>query len=147
MCQKQSQHRDLSIGNILMVDEAIECKPFDIPNPDKVQTGILKVCRELKVDTACNGFVIDGDMAVDWRHYFTKEDTATKSVGTTEFMSDDLLINDQDYIHSPLDDYRSLYYVAQWACVFHELSPEESPKNPNVFKPYAQTWLELTEMQ
>ncbi|KAF9068184.1 hypothetical protein BDP27DRAFT_1422217 [Rhodocollybia butyracea] len=115
MCQKQYQHRDLSIGNVLMVDEAIQSKPFETSNPNEVQTEILKICGELKIDTQCHGFVIDGDMAVDWRNYFSKDDIGVKA-GTAEFMSDELLRSGRKDMHSPLDDYHSLYDVAQWAC-------------------------------
>nr|GAT57973.1 predicted protein [Mycena chlorophos] len=42
--------------------------------------------------------------------------------GTAQFMSDDLLtssIRGRPHIHSPVDDLFSLFYVAQWAAVFH----------------------------
>ncbi|KAF9058655.1 hypothetical protein BDP27DRAFT_1432454 [Rhodocollybia butyracea] len=131
MCLNDYQHRDLSIGNILMVDEAIECRPFGISSPNKTQSKILKLCQALKVDKHCYGFVIDGDMAVDWRVYFQQGDITAKS-GTSEFMSDRLrkYSRKQD-IHSPIDDYESFYYVAQWACVFHKLSVEDSPHDPD----------------
>ncbi|KAF9061290.1 hypothetical protein BDP27DRAFT_1429104 [Rhodocollybia butyracea] len=98
--------------------------------PNKVQTKILQIYQELKIVKDCNGFVIDRDMAVNWRHYFSEGNISTKS-GTSEFMSDQLLNpNRKNYVRSPLDDYRSLFYVTQWACAFHELSPEDSPKSP-----------------
>ncbi|KAF9058651.1 hypothetical protein BDP27DRAFT_1432451 [Rhodocollybia butyracea] len=48
-------------------------------------------------------------------------------------MSNQLLdpFRGKGHIHSPLDDYRSLFYVAQWACVFHELSLEDKPSDPD----------------
>ncbi|KAJ3743976.1 hypothetical protein DFH05DRAFT_1398676, partial [Lentinula detonsa] len=51
--------------------------------------------------------------------------------GTSEFMSSALLdpLN-KNYVHSPVDDYYSLYFLTQWACVFRDLSPEDKPKEP-----------------
>ena len=34
----------------------------------------------------------------------------------------------KNYMHSPIDDYYLFYFVTQWACIFHALSPEDSPK-------------------
>ena len=88
MCQKNYQHRDLSIGNVLMVDEPVKSEPFDIPDPqNEVQEEILCVCKELKIDNQCTGFVIDGDMAVDWNTYFDEEHAGTKSVRILDFLT------------------------------------------------------------
>ncbi|KAJ3792457.1 hypothetical protein GGU11DRAFT_859773 [Lentinula aff. detonsa] len=69
-------------------------------------------------------------MAVTWERYFTEEHVGTKS-GTSEFMSSALLdpLN-KNYVHSPVDDYYSIYFVTQWACAFRDLSPEDKPKEP-----------------
>ncbi|KAJ3725692.1 hypothetical protein DFJ43DRAFT_1157426 [Lentinula guzmanii] len=130
MCVKNYQHRDLSIGNVLMVDEPIKTERFDIPNPNETQREILDLCRELGIDDQCTGLVIDGDMAVNWESYFTEEHVGTKS-GTSEFMSSALLdpLN-KNYVHSPVDDYYSFYFLTQWACAFRDLSPEDKPKEP-----------------
>ncbi|KIK53212.1 hypothetical protein GYMLUDRAFT_207582 [Collybiopsis luxurians FD-317 M1] len=135
MCQKNYQHRDLSIGNVLMVDEPVKSKPFDIPDPkNQVQEEILRVCKELKIDDQCTGFVIDGDMAVDWNTYFNEEHVGTKS-GTAEFMSSKLLDPRQkNYMHSPLDDYYSFFFVTQWACVFHASSPQDPSTYPELLE-------------
>ncbi|KAF9040493.1 hypothetical protein BDP27DRAFT_1435139 [Rhodocollybia butyracea] len=124
MCINDYQLRDLSIGNVLMVDEAIECRPFSIPSPNGTQSKILELCQELKIDKRCFGFVVDGDMAAG-QVYFAEGDITTKS-GTSEFISDDVLDSPEGYIHSPIDDYQSLYYVAQWACVFNTRSEKDS---------------------
>ncbi|KAF9060887.1 hypothetical protein BDP27DRAFT_1370150 [Rhodocollybia butyracea] len=80
--------------------------------PNKVQTKILQIYQELKI-------------------------------GTSEFMSNQLLnANRENYVRSPLDDYRSFFYVTQWACAFHKLSPEDSPKSPHYFNNYALILLE-----
>ncbi|KIK64282.1 hypothetical protein GYMLUDRAFT_71248 [Collybiopsis luxurians FD-317 M1] len=133
MCQKNYQHRNLSIENVLMVDEAIQSKPFDIPDPkDEVQEEILHVCKELNIDDYCTGFVVvDGVMAVDWNTYFSDERGDTES-GTPEFISTAPLTPGLErHMHSPLDDYYSFFFVTQSACVFHDLSPEDSPEHPD----------------
>ncbi|KAF5379960.1 hypothetical protein D9757_010237 [Collybiopsis confluens] len=122
MCQKNFQHRDISIGNVLMVDEPIKTKPFQIARPNETQKEILDLCKKLNISDNCVGFVIDGDMAVDWTSYFDESHTAGKS-GTEPFMSTALLRPLKDpqdnRLHSPLDDYLSFFYVAQWACIFN----------------------------
>ncbi|KAJ3991403.1 hypothetical protein F5050DRAFT_1197572 [Lentinula boryana] len=130
MCVKNYQHRDLSIGNVLMVDEPIKTERFDIPTPNETQREILDLCRELGIDDQCTGFVIDGDMAVNWESYFTEEHVGTKS-GTSEFMSS-MLLNplNKNHVHSPVDDYYSFYFLTQWACAFRDLSPEDKPEEP-----------------
>ncbi|KAJ3994815.1 hypothetical protein F5050DRAFT_416995 [Lentinula boryana] len=130
MCVKNYQHRDLSIGNVLMADEPIKTERFDIPNPNETQREILELCRELGIDDQCTGFVIDGDMAVTWDSYFTEEHLGTKS-GTSEFMSS-MLLNplNKNHVHSPVDDYYSFYFLTQWACAFRDLSPEDKPEEP-----------------
>ncbi|KAJ3978944.1 hypothetical protein F5890DRAFT_1469690 [Lentinula detonsa] len=80
MCVKKYQHRDLSIGNVLMVDEPMETEPFVIPNPNATQREILERCKKLDINDHCIGFVIDVDMAVTWDSYFTEEHLGTKSV-------------------------------------------------------------------
>ncbi|KAJ3990712.1 hypothetical protein F5050DRAFT_103123, partial [Lentinula boryana] len=129
MCAKKYQHRDLSIGNVLMVDEPIKTEPFDIPEPDETQREILELCKILNINDQCTGFVIDGDMAVTWNSYFTEEHLGTKS-GTSEFMSTKLLDPAiEDHVHSPVDDYYSFYFLTQWACAFRDLSPEDQAKD------------------
>ncbi|KAF5367893.1 hypothetical protein D9757_011247 [Collybiopsis confluens] len=122
MCQENFQHRDISIGNVLMVDEPIKTRPFQIAHPNETQKTILDLCKKLNISDNCVGFVIDGDMAVDWTSYFDETHTGGKS-GTEQFMSTALLHPLKDprdkRLHSPLDDYLSFFYVAQWACIFN----------------------------
>ncbi|KAF9072254.1 hypothetical protein BDP27DRAFT_1418171 [Rhodocollybia butyracea] len=126
ICQQGYQHRDLSIGNVLMVDEPIKSDPFDILNPDEIQGKILQLVQNLQIGNDCTGFVIDEDMATNWNTYFGESHKGTQS-GTSDFMSLALLApHTNSYWHSPLDDYDSLFYVVQWACVFHTSSPDDS---------------------
>ncbi|KAF5346101.1 hypothetical protein D9757_014022 [Collybiopsis confluens] len=129
MCQKGFQHRDISIGNVLMVDNPIESARFHIDtlggaSDRDVLLNILSLCKDLNISNQCTGFVIDGDMAVNWETYFKESHTGDKS-GTYQFMSDALLeaqAHELDYWHSPIDDYYSFYYVAQWACIWSDLN-------------------------
>ncbi|KAF5345238.1 hypothetical protein D9757_014076 [Collybiopsis confluens] len=134
MCQKGFQHRDISIGNVLMVDEPIESAHFHIDtlgdaSDRDVRVNILSLCKDLNISNQCTGFVIDGDMAVNWKTYFEESHTGDKS-GTYQFMSHALLraqARQRNYWHSPIDDYYSFYYVAQWACIWSPLNkPQDS---------------------
>ncbi|KAE9392022.1 hypothetical protein BT96DRAFT_288949 [Gymnopus androsaceus JB14] len=112
-----------------MVDNPIECAPFTIEDPNEIQTEILEVCRELGLLEKCCGFVVDGDMAIDWRpHYDEKHDVSNS--GTPEFMSNALLEQDNGIIHSPMDDYWSFYFTAQWACVFRKSLSGKAKRDP-----------------
>jgi len=77
----------------------------------------------------CYGFVIDGDMAIDWRTYFGEKHDGSNS-GTAEFMSKALLEPNDGVIHSPVDDYWSFYFTAQWACVFRQALLGEAEGDP-----------------
>lgn len=80
MCQKNFQHRDVSIGNVLMVDHPVECEPFTIKEPNSTQMEILEICEKLGIKDRCHGFVIDGDMAINWTTYFEEEHDGSNSV-------------------------------------------------------------------
>ncbi|KAJ3794152.1 hypothetical protein GGU11DRAFT_797220 [Lentinula aff. detonsa] len=72
----------------------------------------------------------DEDRAVNWNNYFTEKHFGTKS-GTSSFRSSELLNPaSTNHIHSPIDDYYSLYFLTQWAFAFHHLIPEDKPKEP-----------------
>ncbi|KAF9040340.1 hypothetical protein BDP27DRAFT_1347462 [Rhodocollybia butyracea] len=123
MIQRSYQHRDVSIWNILAPNQLSECDiAFTIDQPNAVQEEILQLCKDLSIKKQHAAILIDADMAIDWNTYFDKAHGGTKS-GTEAFMSR-WLLNPAltDHIHSPLDDYWSFYFVAQWACVFNPLS-------------------------
>ncbi|KAE9385933.1 hypothetical protein BT96DRAFT_981911, partial [Gymnopus androsaceus JB14] len=129
MCQKYFLHRDISIGNVLMVEQRIKCEPFTIQNPNEIQTEILEVCTELGISDKHYGILIDGDMIIDWSTYFDEKYDGSNS-GTPEFMSNALLEQDDGIIHSPVDDYWSFYFTTQWACVFRKALPGEALGDP-----------------
>jgi hypothetical protein len=102
MIQKGYQHRDLSIGNIVMIDKAVKTKRFEIIKKQKESAtveNITKMLQELKIKPSatwelsleatlqrleitdeCRGFVIDGDMAIKMADYFEKEHNGSRSV-------------------------------------------------------------------
>ena len=103
MIQKGYHHRDISIGNIVMVYEARETKRFEIIKTDTKQdddaTDIAKMFEALKIDPSptwdvellaalkdlditdkCRGFLIDGDMAIKMGDYFDAERSDSRSV-------------------------------------------------------------------
>ena len=88
MIQKGYHHRDISIGNIVMIDEVVKTEAFDTIKTDTKQdddaTDIAAMFKALKIDPSatwdvkllatlkdlgittnkCRGFLIDGDMAI-----------------------------------------------------------------------------------
>jgi hypothetical protein len=110
LIQKGYLHRDISIGNVVMVEDAVTTKAFKILKNEgwnatveniAVDDGISKVLQYLKLDSStkaasedkltaalhdleitdkCCGFVIDGDMATKMTDYFNKEHPGSRSV-------------------------------------------------------------------
>ncbi|KAJ3898374.1 hypothetical protein F5879DRAFT_812702 [Lentinula edodes] len=139
ICQEALQHRDVSIGNVLRLSNPVEMPSFKFKSDIADLMGTLSLSEtlpftvtdqitrlksslaELKVNTRCSGFIIDGDMAVDWKTYFDANHDGTRS-GTPEFMSVTLresLYLPMTYVQSTVDDLASFYYVGQWAAVFN----------------------------
>ena len=86
--EKGFLHRDISIGNTLMLDPPATMKPFE------AQTSLLDVdessgyaklledaVRKMDFSEGCHGFVTDGDMAAKLEGYFTPRVTGETSVG------------------------------------------------------------------
>ncbi|KAJ4493450.1 hypothetical protein C8J55DRAFT_159824 [Lentinula edodes] len=140
ICQEALQHRDVSVGNVLRLSNPVEMPSFKFESDIADLMGTLSLLEtlpftvtdqitrlksslaELKVNTRCSGFMIDGDMAVDWKTYFDANHDGTRS-GTPEFMSVTLLreslYSPMTYVQSTVDDLASFYYVGQWAAVFN----------------------------
>ncbi|KAH7868640.1 uncharacterized protein C8R40DRAFT_1177593 [Lentinula edodes] len=139
ICQEALQHRDVSVGNVLRLENPVEMPSFKFKSDIADLMGTLSLSEtlpftvtdqitrlksslaELKVNTRCSGFIIDGDMAIDWKTYFDANHDGTRS-GTPEFMSDRLrrsLRLPRAYVQSTVDDLASFYYVGQWAAVFN----------------------------
>lgn len=163
MCQMDFHHRDISLGNVLMLDKAVKTLKFKVQryeadllplkdeSKDELVTLLLEqmsmdrtsdialeveqLLGDLGISDMCTGFVIDGDMAVDWKTYFTSRHYGSTAVsscisfvffdlilylvqGTPRFMSPELL-SSESYLQSPMDDLSSFYYVGQWAAAYN----------------------------
>ena len=104
LIQEGYLHRDISIGNLVMVEDAITTKAFGIVKKEDWNTtveDITKALQDLKIDSSakatwedkltaalrklritdkCHGFLIDGDMAIKMTDYFNKEHPGSCSV-------------------------------------------------------------------
>jgi len=97
MLRKGFLHRDVSIGNVLMLDPPVTMKPFearpveqlmaqlslnDANELSKYASLLEEVIGKMGFSDKCHGFVIDGDMAASLEGYFTSRDTGERSVCT-----------------------------------------------------------------
>jgi hypothetical protein len=104
LIQKGYLHRDISIGNVVMVEDAVQTDPFEILKNEswnKSVEDITEVLKDLKFDSStkvgledklndtlfrlgitdmCQGFVIDGDLAIKMADYFNKAHPGSRSV-------------------------------------------------------------------
>ena len=82
-------HRDISIGNILMLEPLLKLDPSKLfPLGDENENELNKYIKQLEgtvekmgLSKECHGFVIDGDMAASLDGYFTPRKTGERSVG------------------------------------------------------------------
>jgi len=90
-------HRDISIGNALMLDPPVKMEPFA---EEALEQCMARLCLQEKTELAgyvallkemieklgsqdmCRGFFIDGDMAASLKDCFTQRHVREKSVGT-----------------------------------------------------------------
>jgi hypothetical protein len=80
-----------------MTDDPVKRKKFEIPEEflkhleslqdQKAVEAIKELCKEVEdlvgklgISDQCTAFVTDGDLAISWREYWTKERGTTKSV-------------------------------------------------------------------
>ena len=89
-------HRDISIGNALMLEPPVKMEPFaetleqcmeqlclqEETELDNYVALLKKVIKELGPQDLCRGFFIDGDMAASLEDCFTQRRMGEKSVGT-----------------------------------------------------------------
>jgi len=95
MLRRGFLHRDVSIGNTLMLDPPVTMKPFQVRTIEQLMTqlslepgdGFKKYAELLKGaiknvghSNECHGFIIDGDMAARLEGYFTSRDMGEASV-------------------------------------------------------------------
>ena len=91
-------HRDISIGNVLMLKLPVEAEQFEertvekrmeqlhlqdmTPELTKYVNLVEKMVKEMDSPNQCRGFVTDGDIAARLEDHFTSCDTGERSVGT-----------------------------------------------------------------
>ena len=104
LIQKGYLHRDISIGNLVMIDDAVTTEGFGILKKEgsmRTVESITTALQGLKIDSStratwekkltdalhdlnitnkCHGFVIDGDMAIKLADYFNREHPGSRSV-------------------------------------------------------------------
>ena len=97
MLRKGFLHRDVSIGNTLMLDPPVTMKPFETRAVEELMTQLSlqygdeltthadllgDMIKKIGLADKCHGFVIDGDMAAPLKDYFTSRDHGERSVST-----------------------------------------------------------------
>ncbi|GJJ13659.1 hypothetical protein Clacol_007915 [Clathrus columnatus] len=101
-------HRDVSIGNVLLMKKAKKRKRI-MGFEDILTKDILE-----KYFEKCVGFITDGDLAVNWDT--SDREHARQRSGTPPFMSCRLLRSmNQEVFHSAIDDLESFVWVLFWA--------------------------------
>ncbi|KAJ7645465.1 hypothetical protein DFH06DRAFT_1425076 [Mycena polygramma] len=147
--QSGFMQRDISIVNVLLaVGETRSKEPFAIsgdilkpqrphssldealggmetkdaePENARIASEITVLFAQLEIKDKDTVFVVDGDMAANWMTCFEEERNATK-FGTPEFMSLELraaMDDERPYVHSPVDDIQSFFWLAMWAVLFN----------------------------
>jgi hypothetical protein len=89
------QHRDISVGNVLCVDRFQETMSVFESLAEKdcllhgYQMRLKTQLQQSGVENRCNGFVIDGDMAIKLKSYFMEEHAGSRSVRCSLITLDD----------------------------------------------------------
>ncbi|KAH9996880.1 hypothetical protein BJV77DRAFT_941948, partial [Russula vinacea] len=99
-------HRDVSVGNILRYSQA-------------VQRPALEIFECTKDVNYCQGFLIDGDHAIEWRKFWA-QCSLGRCLGTLPFMSVRLLSRNgtgQPIIQTAIDDLESFSWILVWVIV------------------------------
>ncbi|KAF9778744.1 hypothetical protein BJ322DRAFT_1092398 [Thelephora terrestris] len=133
-------HRDPSLGNVLLAPGENK-EGFKIPDvflehvsslpngpAEEIRQLLVKVQElvvSLGVSTQATAVITDGDLSIPWKTYWDVDRRSAKS-GTPEFMSRALLDTPGEYLHSPVDDLESFFWVALWSVLFNKTSGEES---------------------
>ncbi|TCD62006.1 hypothetical protein EIP91_007624 [Steccherinum ochraceum] len=120
-------HRDISIGNVLLLKWPTVMPPFTIQpigaeetqNVDKVRDAVNK----LGVRDKGRGFVTDGDLCSKLEDHFSVERRSSTISGTLEFLSRKAytaVTAKKPHTQSPMDDLWSFFWVAIWSVVFNK---------------------------
>lgn len=113
MCQMGFLHRDISINNVLMLDKPSKRMKFEVRRYDALAlknvardelvelllkrmsmdrtsdiiSEVERLLGELGTSDMCTGFVIDGDLAVDWRTYLASPKARVVSLCLSSLVS------------------------------------------------------------
>lgn len=104
---KGLKHRDISIGNVVVMEEGVRMPKFkvlrcdeddptkvmpedvvevlaklSIGGPKNAETQLEDDIEKLGISDVCTGFVIDGDMAIHWNTYFDSTHRGSRSVSS-----------------------------------------------------------------
>ena len=97
MLIKEFLHRDVSIGNTLMLDPPVTTNPLTLSTIEDLMANLSigyendlgkyvrlleGVIKKMGFADKCHGFIIDGDMAAKLDGYFAPRDTNEASVST-----------------------------------------------------------------
>ncbi|GJJ08913.1 hypothetical protein Clacol_003133 [Clathrus columnatus] len=107
-------HRDVSIGNVLLMKTAKKRKRIRGCACRYIFEDILTKDILEKYFEKCVGFITDGDLAVNWD--IPDREHAKQRSGTPPFMSCRLLRSmNREVFHSAIDDLESFVWVLFWA--------------------------------
>ncbi|KAJ3915809.1 hypothetical protein F5877DRAFT_81494 [Lentinula edodes] len=140
ICQEALQHRDVSVGNVLRLENPVEMPSFKFKRDIADLVGTLSLSEtlpftvtdqitrlesslaELNVTPGARVLSLTGTWLPTGRRILTRTTMALVPLGTPEFMSYGLrksLRSPKTYVRSAVDDLSSFYYVGQWAAVFN----------------------------
>jgi hypothetical protein len=92
LIEKGFQHRDISIGNVLWLDKPrITRSVFETFGSNSAPAGyeisLEAQLEQSRIKDSCQGFVIDGDMAIELESYFLKDHEESRSVRVSLLLS------------------------------------------------------------
>jgi hypothetical protein len=90
LIEKGFQHRDISIGNVLWLDQPRTTQSvFETFEGDSApadfEVDLKAQLQQSHVKDRCQGFVIDGDMAIELESYFLEDREGSRSVRCQSF--------------------------------------------------------------
>ena len=85
MIERGFQHRDISIGNVLWLKEPRTTTSVfetfqDESAPAESQIALEAQLKQSRIKDRCRGFVIDGDMSIELKSYFSEVREGSRSV-------------------------------------------------------------------
>jgi hypothetical protein len=87
---KGYQHRDISIANVLYLENAVEKKLLSEELQD-APAELVEIIDKLGIDKMCHGSIIDGELAIILEDYSTSERSLSRSVCCTLDLNSNLI--------------------------------------------------------